>query len=221
MKANLVLFILLALIVVALMAPQLQAGTLPLITVTSPGEVYAGSPWTLGFEFSPQQNVYVTNLGTFDAGSGLSTSVQVGIWDTSGNLLVSATVPAGTAGILNGSFRYTAITPFLLTAGNRYVIGSYYSGTASSYNTGQGGSGSMDPTFVIVQDRFVTAGSLSYPSQTDGYSGAWLGANLEYQTTSQTAPSVPTLSTWAMALLAILLVGLGGFVAQRLGRNEA
>ncbi|HXN47869.1 MAG TPA: DUF4082 domain-containing protein, partial [Bryobacteraceae bacterium] len=129
---------------------QMQAG--PLITVTSPGTVYPGAQYTLGFEFHALTNVVVTALGTFDSGNGLSTSVPVGIWDTSGNLLDSATVPAGSAGTLDGYFRYTAIVPFVLTAGTNYVIGSYYPGNSSSYNTHQSGSGSVDPEFVIVVD---------------------------------------------------------------------
>jgi hypothetical protein len=55
---------------------------------------------------------------------GLNISHDVGIWDQDHNLIVSATVSAGTAAPVIGEYRYVEISPFLLTAGQTYVIGA-------------------------------------------------------------------------------------------------
>ena len=80
---------------------------------------------------------------------------RVGIYNSSGVLLVSATVPAGTAGILVNDFRYTGITPVVLAPGS-YTI------TATQENTGS--ETATDPvvytfsTFNPITDITVPAG---------------------------------------------------------------
>jgi hypothetical protein len=73
------------------------------ITFTTPEFEYAGEEYTLGFEFYTFTNLTAAALGTYDSNQdGIANSATVGIWDTSGNLLVSATVPMRIAGTLDG-----------------------------------------------------------------------------------------------------------------------
>jgi PEP-CTERM motif len=87
----------------------------------------------------------VTDLGFFDASgsAGLSNSHPVGIWNSGGVLLGSATVPAGTTGTLLDGFRFVSVTPFTLGAGD-YTIGAYGSQTSSDqFEWGLSGSSSV------------------------------------------------------------------------------
>jgi hypothetical protein len=80
-----------------------------------------------GFEFTVNQSFTIGSLGVFDLGlDGLVESHLVGLFATSGTLLASTTVPAGTAAPLINQFRYSAITPLTLAAGLNYRIGVYY-----------------------------------------------------------------------------------------------
>jgi len=80
---------------------------------------------TVGWEFVPQTDIWVAELGFFDLGQdGLNTSHEVGIWDESEQLLVGATLAPGTAAPLVGEYRYASVTPVLLEAGQTFVIGA-------------------------------------------------------------------------------------------------
>lgn len=87
---------------------------------------------TIGWQFSTNNNVTVDALGYFDFHfeAGLADAHQVGIWDSSGTLLTSATVDAGVVDPLLGFFRYKTITPYLLPGGQTYTIG----GTTDAFN---------------------------------------------------------------------------------------
>ena len=175
------------------------------INLTTPGSEYGGGQYTLGFEFTVSSNRTITSLGVYDSGAnGLSSNAQIGIWDTSGNLLTSTTILAGT-GQLDGLFRYVNISGFSLVAGTHYVIGAYTTDLASSLNTLQGGSGSIDPDVDVIVDRYSAFNSIfSFPTQTDGHAdGAWLGANFRTGATG----SVPEPAS--LALIALGLLGIG------------
>ena len=121
---------------------------------------------TFGAEFQVGSNSFtVVKLGVFDKdGDGLLNSYVVGIYDTSGNLLASATVPAGTAAPLEQGFRWASLTtPYTLSANTNYVVAAYYPGTGqydAFYNTA-----TIDPNFTLIQDRWYNnGGALTYPS---------------------------------------------------------
>ena len=179
------------------------------VTLTSPGIEYSGSEYTLGFEFSVAEDTTIVALGAYDSGQdGLNGTAEVGLWDTSGNLLASATVPTGTAGTLVNDFRFASIAPYALTAGVQYIIGAFEpDDLASSLNTGQGGSGFVDPNVTIYQDQYSNFNSaFSFPDTSDfNPGGAWLGANFI------TASAVPETSTWAMLALGFAGLGFAGY----------
>jgi len=176
------------------------------VNLTTPGEIYSGAPYTLGFEFAPNVNMSITSLGTFvDTGDGLASAGTVGIWDTSGDLLLSVTVPAGSAANIQGDFAYQAVTPFALTAGTDYIIGSYDTGDASSLDTDQLGSGTFNPNITVISDEYSETESFSFPNKNDGFMGAWLGGNFLFTTSSSTVPEPGTLALLALGLAGVAL----------------
>ena len=77
----------------------------------------------IGYQFSVSSTQTVTGLAYLDAaGSGLVDSHQVGIFDLSGKLLVSATVPAGPSVKMINGFRVAPVN-FSLTPGTYVVAG--------------------------------------------------------------------------------------------------
>ena len=80
---------------------------------------------TVGWEFTAEADLWISELGFFDLGQdGLNISHDVGIWDQDHNLLVSATVCAGTAAPVIGEYRYASVAPVQLEAGHTFVIGA-------------------------------------------------------------------------------------------------
>jgi len=89
---------------------------------------FNGTNQTLGWEFTPTSNIWVTDLGFWDSTTStpLSQAHDVGLWTTGGTLLASITIQ--TTSTLMGAFRFEPITALNLTAGTSYLIGaSYYS----------------------------------------------------------------------------------------------
>lgn len=131
---------------------------------------------TAGWEFSPQQDIWVTQLGFYDLGKdGLNIFHAVGIWDDGQNLLASVGVPAGSSATLLGEFRYSDIAPIRLTGGRNYVIGA----TAPTCSV-------IPPTFYAdVYPNHTTeinAASISFDSViqaicTDRYASDMLGGS--------------------------------------------
>ncbi len=82
-----------------------------------------GYSGTLGFEFTPQHDITVKELGYYDNGlDGFpSGSPVVGIWDGDANLIVSAFV--GSSDRLDGLYRFASIPDTVLQGGTMYVIG--------------------------------------------------------------------------------------------------
>jgi hypothetical protein len=87
-----------------------------------------GYSGTVGWHFTVNKPMGIQYLGAYDqGGDGLAVATDVGLWDLATNTqLASATVPAGTAGILKGQFRYTSIDRVVLEPGNTYSIGALY-----------------------------------------------------------------------------------------------
>jgi hypothetical protein len=82
---------------------------------------------TIGDQFFTNEAITVTNLGAYSI-SGLAQSYPVGLWDSSGNLLASANVPA--TGLPN-QFIYVPVTPVFLPIGQHFAIGELVNSTAT------------------------------------------------------------------------------------------
>jgi hypothetical protein len=161
----------------------------------------------LGWEFTVNSPVTVWGLGYYDytadsglaglsnscctaapqTSGGLTETHQVGIYNSSGVLVTSATVPAGTAGILVNDFRYVSIAPAVTLAPGSYVI------VATQENTGS--EAATDPvvytfsTFNTIPQITVPGGgstytwsgsygALTYSPGTSGYQ-AYMGPNFQ------------------------------------------
>ena len=107
---------------------------------------------------------------------------------------------------LDGLFRYTAITPFILTPGTHYVVGAFTTDLASSLGTDQGGTGSINPLVTVHVDRYSDFdATFSFPTEDDGHAnGAWLGGNFNLVAG---APGVPEPASWAMMIGGFALAG--------------
>lgn len=165
---------------------------------------------TVGWEFSTTGDLSVTSLGYFDANfDGLQASHQVGIWNSSGLLLVSATVPSGTAGTLINQFRYVAVAPIFLGAGQTFRIGGFADASANQDSLRI----AVGPTIVGP----ITLGTRAKDSSVAGFSDpvndvlgagpASFGPNFEFILGGGGAPELS--GHWAASLACIsLLLGL-------------
>lgn len=83
---------------------------------------------TVGWDFKVENNKLIDYLGVYDAGGdGLAVATDVGLWNRDTNsLLASVTVPQGTAGRLQGQFRYSKIPAVSLQPGVNYALGALY-----------------------------------------------------------------------------------------------
>lgn len=97
----------------------------PILTFNeATGSNGANQNQNVGWQFNVVTSLTVTGLGWFDEGqNGLGISHEVGIWNSSGTLLTSAVVPAGTVAVLDGQFRMVPITPIVLAVGTGYIVG--------------------------------------------------------------------------------------------------
>src|SRR5215831_13602492 len=134
--------------------------------------------------------ITVTGLGVFDDnGDGLNVSHDVGLWDSSGNLLASTTVPAGTvAPLLGGLYRMSTISGFALIVGDVYYVGSV--------NGIDNDGWLQDPTTLIAAPQITylsrqfefSSGGLVFPDLAGSGSTGYFGGNFEFGTSSVPEP---------------------------------
>lgn len=145
---------------------------------TSPVITDDSSTYTLGVRFTTNTDVIITRLGYYDyLADGLNQAHSVGIFDGTGNLLASTTVPAGFAAALDGHYRYVSLTtPLALAAGTLYVVAGVNSGIADAYAYGHRGDAPLtgfvtDPAITITDDaaRFVQQGGTTLQFPTDEF----------------------------------------------------
>ena len=192
----------------ALLGAPAQAS--PAVQLTSPGALFDGLGMMLGFEFQVTQQVQVVSLGAFDSGrDGLMSGVWVGLWEEGvvPTELASVQVPSGANTASNGYFRYADIQSLTLLPDHLYVVAAFFEDDqAASLGTGQGGQGGFDARLFNVLDRYGDAGFFEMPIASDGWAGAWLGANFQLQD----GRTVPEPATGALLLVALLSAGLAG-----------
>jgi hypothetical protein len=211
-----------ALALAALFSPHSANASLAIDFPSVSGGYIDQNNRNVGWEFTVNSSVTVTGLGFYDAGSdGLVSSHAVGIYSSTGSLLVSGTVQAGTLDPLSGLFRIASIAPTELSAGS-YVISAFLPGNTDSWTwspfeppTGVNGL-SVDPSITIGpagSARFNFGPgetALAFPTSTDSSIGhgraLFIGPNFEI------ASGVPELSTWAMMIFGFAGVG---FMAYR------
>ena len=153
----------------------------------------AGYTW--GSEFTALTNTSITHLGVYDHDqNGLQGNVDVGLWDSYGNLLASTTVTS--ADPLVGTSRYRELnTPVALTANERYLVAAYYT-DYDSYGQGSITTDSRVAYYGYAYDTSYYYGGLRYP-QYRGQTGNpdyayYFGANFLLEAPGPQAPTVST-----------------------------
>ena len=119
---------------------------------------------TRGYTIDVTQPFAISALGVFDSGGeALYNNHIVSVWNASGALIASVTVPAGTGGELVNQFRYAPITPVILAAGD-YTVGVYYpTSTQGFMDLGDPGifnisDVAVNPAFSILGYEFAHPG---------------------------------------------------------------
>ncbi|HEY4285434.1 MAG TPA: LamG-like jellyroll fold domain-containing protein, partial [Chthoniobacterales bacterium] len=172
---------------------------LPLVITAGSAALRAGDGFTLGTRFTVgSQNETVSAVGAWDGpnsggsiGDGLQASKPVAIWDSSGNVVASATVPAGTGGLLVGQFRYVAISPVTLLANQQYILGAYYSSGDPDQLRDQAGGPTMSADFNSYVAAFTGSNTVGSISEPNGFAGgtAYVGPSFLYGGSCDRPPS--------------------------------
>jgi hypothetical protein len=196
-------------------SPALAGG--PAVDFASPGVLANNwSPtlngYSMGWKFNVLQPIAVNKLGYFNwgpNGGGITTPHQVGIFDSTGTLLVSTTVNPGDP--TSGLWVWKSLqTPFMLQAGNSYVIAGL-TGPTDLY-TYSVQSILVDPSISFVENRYrrTPTGTLINPTfTTNAYSGYhWFGPNFDGNVVPEPA-----------LLQLPFLLGMGGFAYWRRRKN--
>lgn len=165
---------------------------------------YGGASFIVGYDFTPAVAINVTSLGILDwYGDGLINPSSVGIWDVSGTLLASTTLPAGKlnaepAGAANLEFYYQAIAPLALTAGITYRIGNQMTGGATEV-VGFDGSFTGAPEILFGpgwgNNGITFARPVEFASATP-----FMGSAFKYQVIVQAVPEPAGLVVWVGSL---------------------
>ncbi|MEX1232208.1 MAG: PEP-CTERM sorting domain-containing protein [Planctomycetaceae bacterium] len=186
-----------------------------------------GADYNIGWEFSTNSSIMVTELGWFDrigvtSDPGFASAHTIAIFSSNGDVLVSASVSPGTvnpiAGLpvissntdeIRGYFRYVEVTPTVLTAGQSYII----SGTnplefPDPFAVGFSVDDDMtvDSDINFVQGRMSSLGtgsSLVFPTEempVDEWNGRNFGPNFQFVPVPASLPEPSS----------VLLLALGG-----------
>ena len=182
-------------------APVRAADIAPGVDFTSAGETNGNCCWTLGYEFTANRDAIVLGLATWDSWNSTG-SVDVGLWDGSGNLIAQAAVSDKSPAIGSAHWSFNFIAPVALTPGDTYYVGSY--GRAANYAWYTGGF-TVNPRINFVEDSWQY-GAFGLPAASDHLNG-FFGGNVIL--------AVPEASTWAMMGLGFAGLALAGHRSRR------
>lgn len=109
-------------VLIALLAVPPPAGAVPAVSFEF-GSDGCGPSNVEGWQFQTSEALTVSALGAYDdVLDGLDRDIPVGLFDASCALVASVTVPQGQAAPLQAQYRYVAIAPVVLAAGQTYRI---------------------------------------------------------------------------------------------------
>lgn len=160
---------------------------------------------TLGWTFQPQIDINVTALGAFNDVLHGSGNLEIGLWNSSGDLLTSSLVALTGA---SSDSVYQSVAPVMLTAGQTYYLGAYSpSQVAYFYVVGPDsdthGYAIMSPEIQLGGLAFNTSSVFAFPSTTEGQPGdAVVMPNFQFQPVPEPS-TVCLLGSGVMVLLAL------------------
>ena len=152
----------------------------------------------------------MTALGAFDYLVPSHGNLEVGLWDSSGTLLASQTVSAGSTAV--DQSLYASIAPLLLLAGETYYVAAYSAAGALAAvvvtpGSPPNGYATMSPEIQLGQVAYSSGSGFSFPATTEGNAGyAIIAPNFEFQAVPE--PSMLALLGGGMA--GLLLAGRDG-----------
>lgn len=159
--------------------------------------------YTLGWEFQTVNAVKVTHLGFYDSGQdGLAGQYPLGLWNSAGTLLASATVSSGTSDPLVGKFRMVDISDVLLDAGQNFRVGALFTTVDDTLLVFSVAGFVTDPNILFVSANSSAQGpTLSDPfSQMIGTLGHF-GPNIQLA-------NVPEASSLALMVAGVVALAL-------------
>jgi hypothetical protein len=189
-------------------ALPLRAAPLPAVEFSGiTQDINNGGQFSLGFEFFTTNPIQVSSLGWFDdstfGGAGLSQSHPVGIFNAGGTLLTSTTVAPTDP--LTGHFRYHAVSPVNLAAGQHYFIVGV-SGSVDKFTFDTVGL-TVNPSIAFLQDAFISSSTLAFPNSSDGITeaqgGGFFGPDFLLTPLLTPVPEPATLTLFGLAGLAL------------------
>ena len=199
-------------IVSALGAGSLSAGTIAVAptSIIDNNLVPNTQSFVTGWAFTTTTALNVVALDYYDqAQNGLLTSHTVGIYSSTGTLLVSATIPSGTAGGLNGVYRDVAIPTFALGPGSYVIAGT--SAATPVANT-------ADPIIVFGTGTPIAGLTIGTPALYAFAAGLVFptaqASGLQYFNANFEVGPIPEPATYGMVLSA-----LAAFVARKRMRS--
>jgi Domain of unknown function (DUF4082)/PEP-CTERM motif len=162
--------------------------------------------FTLGYSFTDVLATSVIGLGAWD--SGIGGTVEIGLWNSSGDLLATTTVDGSETPVGSAPWVFSSISPVALTPGSVYYVGAY---GVENYTFGV--SPVTIASSISIDHNAWAHGGLNFPSLSSApfVEYGFFGANVELGVPS----AIPEPSTWVMMGIGFTAIGAAAGIRRR------